>query len=147
MRNSTFGRILPAHLSDTHGVFNIFILTTLLCAISVLAIWLPAHSNAPLIAFAAVYGFASGCTFSIVPAMVANITTDMSKLGTRVGALYAVSAVGALIGSPVAGQIIRGMDGGYGGLIGFSGASLLVGVGLAMGARTAIVGARVWVKV
>jgi hypothetical protein len=79
--------------------------------------------------------------------MVANITTDMSKLGTRVGALYAVSAVGALIGSPVAGQIIRGMDGGYGGLIGFSGASLLVGVGLAMGARTAIVGSKVWVKV
>jgi MFS family permease len=123
------------------------ILATLLCAISVLCIWLPAHSNAPLVAFAIVYGFASGCTFSIIPAMVASITKDMSKLGTRIGALYAVSAVGALIGSPIAGEIIKAMGGGYAGLIGFSGASLMVGIGFAVCARGAIVGAKVWVKV
>jgi hypothetical protein len=79
--------------------------------------------------------------------MVASITKDMSKLGTRIGALYAVSAVGALIGSPVAGEIVKTMDGGYSGLIGFSGASLMVGVGLAVCARAAIVGKKVWVKV
>jgi MFS family permease len=145
--NSTFGRIIPAHIGDTHGVFNTMTLTTLLCAISVFAIWLPSHTNAPLITFSAIYGFASGCTFSIVPAMVASITSDMSKLGTQVGALYAVSAVGALIGSPVAGRIIGGMGGRYEGLIAFSGASLMVGVGLAVAARGSIVGGKVWVKV
>lgn len=132
---STFGRIIPARFADLYGPFNVMLLHTLLCAIFTLAIWLPSRSNAVLIVYAALYGFASGCTFSIIPAMVAKISPDMSKIGARVGSLYAFSAVGALIGSPIAGAIVNAQGGGYDGLIAFSGASLMVGVGFAAVAR------------
>ncbi|KAL7940871.1 monocarboxylate permease-like protein [Trichoderma barbatum] len=103
---STFGRILPAHLGDRYGVFNVMILLTVLCGIVTLAIWLPAASNAPLIVYGALYGFASGCFLSIIPAMMASIS-DARKLGTRNGSLYAVASVGVLIGSPIGGAIVN----------------------------------------
>jgi MFS family permease len=143
----TFGRIIPAHVGDKFGVFNVMIVHTFLGAVVVLAIWLPAHSNAPLIVFSALYGFTSGCVFSIIPAMVASISTDMSKLGTRLGSIYAVSAVGALIGSPVAGAIVNRQHGKYEGLIVFSGVALVVGTVLAVGARQVLVGRKLRVKV
>jgi MFS family permease len=123
------------------------IVHTLLGALVVLAVWLPAHSNAPLIVFSALYGFTSGCVFSIIPAMVASITSDLSKMGTRVGSLYAVSAVGALIGSPVAGAIVNRQGGKYEGLIVFSGVGLVVGTVLAIAARQVLVGGKIKAKV
>ncbi|KAH8598926.1 monocarboxylate permease-like protein [Bisporella sp. PMI_857] len=124
---STFGRIIPAHFGDMYGVFNIFIITTALCGILNLAVWLPVHSNAGIIVFAVLYGFTSGCTFSIIPAMVARMTTDIRTLGVRTGSLYVVSACGALVGSPIAGAISNSQDGGFSGLIVFCGVTLLAG--------------------
>lgn len=129
-----------------YGVFNMMILHTLLGGIFVLAVWLPAQSNAPLIVFGVLYGYVSGCTFSIIPAMVASIS-DVRKLGARSGSLYAVSAVGALIGSPIAGAIVNSQNGGYSGLIIFSGVILLVGTTAAILSRYSIVGLRLIVKV
>ncbi|KAH5760898.1 hypothetical protein HBI16_185250 [Parastagonospora nodorum] len=143
---STFGRIIPAYFGDRYGVFNVMILNTFFCGVFVLAVWLPSHSNAPVIMFSILYGFVSGCTFSIIPAMVASIS-DVRKLGARVGCLYAVSAVGALIGSPTAGVIINRQNGGYQGLIIFSGIGLLVGTGLAVASRQALVGRKLVAKV
>jgi MFS family permease len=73
-------------------------------AIVTLALWLPAAANAPLIVFAILYGFASGCTLSIIPAMVAKLG-KINQLGARSGALYAFSSVGVLVGSPIGGAI------------------------------------------
>jgi MFS family permease len=122
------------------------IINTFFCGIFVLAVWLPSHSNAPIILFSILYGFASGCTFSIIPAMVASIS-DIRKLGTRVGSLYAVSAVGALIGSPIAGAIVIKQGSGFEGLIIFSGVGLLIGTGLAVASRQALVGGKLITKV
>ena len=129
-----------------YGVFNVFIIHTLLGGIFNLAIWLPARSNAPLIVFAALYGFTSGCTFSIVPAMVATLG-DVRKLGTRNGSLYAVSAVGVLIGSPIAGSISNSQHGGFSGLIIFAGVTILAGVGFALLSRQSQVGLKIFKKI
>ncbi|OAK93457.1 monocarboxylate permease-like protein [Phaeosphaeriaceae sp. SRC1lsM3a] len=145
--SSTFGRIIPAYLGDKYGVFNVMIITTLFGSIFTFAVWLPAHTNAPLIAYAALYGFTSGCTFSIIPAMVASITSDMRKIGARIGTLYALSAVGALVGSPIAGAIVKRQGGDFEGLIVFSGTSIMVGVVLAIVSRWMIVGAKLKAKV
>jgi MFS family permease len=76
------------------------IVLTVLGGIITLVLWLPTSSNAAVIVYAVIYGFASGCTFSIIPAMIASLSRlDVSKLGTRTGALYAFSSVGVLIGS------------------------------------------------
>ncbi|UKZ53021.1 hypothetical protein TrVGV298_006808 [Trichoderma virens] len=136
---STFGRILPAHLGDRYGVFNVMILLTVFGGIVTLAIWLPAGSNAPLIVYGALYGFASGCFLSIVPAMVASIS-DIRKLGTRTGSLYAVASIGVLIGSPIGGAIVNDQAGHFSGTIVFCGVSLLLGSALAIMSRHALVG-------
>lgn len=94
---SIFGRIFPAHLGDVYGVFNVCIIFTLFSGVISLALWLPAASSAPIIVFAVLYGFASGLTLAIIPALVASIS-DIQKLGHRVGTLYAFSAFGTLFG-------------------------------------------------
>ncbi|KAL7623746.1 hypothetical protein AAE478_005299 [Parahypoxylon ruwenzoriense] len=119
-----FGRILPAHLGDVYGVFNVCIVFTLFSGFISLALWLPAASTAPIIVFAVLYGFASGLTLAIIPALVASIS-DVHKLGLRVGTLYAFSSFGALFGSPIAGAIVTAQNGGYSGLKIFCGVALI----------------------
>ncbi|KAK0112806.1 hypothetical protein ONS95_014536 [Cadophora gregata] len=121
---SVFGRIFPAHLGDVYGVFNVCIIFTLFSGVISLALWLPAASNAPIIVFAVLYGFVSGLTLAIIPALVASIS-DIQKLGFRVGALYAFSSFGALFGSPIAGAIVTSQNGGYSGLKIFCGVMLI----------------------
>ena len=145
-KRSTFGRIIPAHFGDRYGVFNVMIILTLLSGIFTLAVWLPAHSNAPLIVFASLYGFTSGCTLSIIPAMIASIS-DVRKLGTRNGSLYACAAIGVLIGNPVAGAIVNRENGQFSGLIIFCGVSLLLGTVITVFARHALVGFKLREKV
>lgn len=122
---SIFGRIFPAHLGDVYGVFNVCIIFTLFSGIITLALWLPAAAVAPIIVYAVLYGFASGLTLAIIPALVASIS-DIQKLGFRVGTLYAFSSFGALFGSPIAGAIVTAQGGSYSGLKIFCGISLLV---------------------
>ncbi|KAI0469621.1 major facilitator superfamily domain-containing protein [Xylaria cf. heliscus] len=123
---SIFGRIFPAHLGDVYGVFNVCIIFTLFSGIISLALWLPAAGTAPIVVFAILYGFASGLTLAIIPALVASIS-DIQKLGFRVGTLYAFSSFGTLFGSPIAGAIVSAQHGGYSGLKIFCGLSLLTG--------------------
>jgi MFS family permease len=122
------------------------IVHTLLCAIFTLGLWLPATSNAPLIAYAILFGFTSGCIYSIIPAMVASFS-DPRKIGVRSGSMYVLSALGALVGSPIGGAIVSTQDGAYSGLIVFAGVGLLVGAGFAVAARQALVGGKLYAKV
>ena len=141
----TFGRIVPAHFGDVYGVFNVMISLTMFSGIISLALWLPAHSNASIIVYAALYGFASGCTLSIIPAMVATLS-DVRKLGVRNGALYSFSAIGVLTGSPIAGSIVNRQHGGYSGLIIFTGVNLLIGTVFAILSRATQVGFKIMAK-
>jgi MFS family permease len=129
-----------------YGVYNVMIVHTLLGAIFNLAVWLPARSNALIIVFASLYGFTSGCFLSIIPAMVAKMS-NANNLGFRSGALYSVSSIGVLIGSPIAGSIVGSQNGGFSGLIIFSGVTLLVGTFFAILSRQSLVGWKLNTKV
>ncbi|KAI0126709.1 major facilitator superfamily domain-containing protein [Xylariales sp. AK1849] len=142
---SIFGRIFPAHLGDVYGVFNVCIIFTLFSAIISLAIWLPAASVAPIVVYAVLFGFASGVTLSILPALVASIS-DIQELGFRVGAMYAFSAFGVLIGSPIAGAIVASQNGGYSGLEIFCGVTLATGGLFIIFSRIKLVGPGLLVK-
>ncbi|KAM0347549.1 hypothetical protein ACHAP4_011312 [Fusarium culmorum] len=143
---STFGRLLPAYLGDRIGVFNVMIPLTLLGGIFTLTVWLTAHSTALVIAYAALYGFTSGCTLSIVPAMVASFS-DVRSIGTRNGSLYGVAAFGVLVGSPIAGAVVGDQGGDFSGLIIFCGVSILLGGAFAIVSRQFLVGFKWRVKV
>jgi MFS family permease len=58
------------------------------------------HKNASVIIFLILYGFTSGFTFSIVPALIADILPDIRKLSLRISTLYAVSATRVLREAP-----------------------------------------------
>ena len=115
-------------------------------AIMTLALWLPAAANAPIIIYAIMYGFASGCTLSIIPAMVAKLG-KINQLGARSGALYAFSSIGVLVGSPIGGAIQNSQHGRYSGLIIFAGVTSLIGTLFAVLSRTAQVGFKIKAKV
>lgn len=138
----TFGRILPAYLADRIGAFNVMIMFALLSGVVSLALWLPATGNSAIIVFASLYGFASGCILSIIPAMVAQIS-DIRQFGVRSGALYILSSVGVLIGSPIAGAIVNSQNGQFSGLKIFCGVMLLVGTLFAIISRYSIVGTKI----
>ena len=122
----------------------------IMCTMSVVfifAIWIPASSNALVIIFAALYGFSSGAYVSIMPTLVAEITSDMSKLGVRNGTSFAIISVAALIGSPIAGALMKACNGKFWGLEVFAGLTLALGTLLILATRIALVGAKLKAKV
>jgi MFS family permease len=85
---SIFGRIIPGILADKWGRYNLTICTSTLSGIFTLALWLPSSGNAPLIVFAALYGFTSGAFVSLAPGQVAQIS-KVEQIGVRSGLLFA----------------------------------------------------------
>ncbi len=144
---SLFGRVLPGYAADKVGRYNIIIVMCAFTGILDLALWIPAKSNAPIIVFAALYGFGSGAFVSMSPALIAQITPDVSKIGVRTGSLLAIISVAALIGNPIGGALITRWNGEFTGLQIFCGC-LQVGGALALtAARTSLVGLKLKAKV
>ena len=102
---SVFGRILPGAAGDRYGRFNVMIVMSYMGGILALALWIPAKSNAPIIVFASLYGFASGAFVSMAPALVAQIS-DIREIGTRNGSLFAAISIASLIGAPIGGALV-----------------------------------------
>lgn len=94
--------------------------------IVVLALGIPASSNAAFIIFAALYGFASGAFVSLLPAQVAQIS-KMEQIGIRIGVVFACTSIAGLVGSPIAGALVDANDGAYWGLNVFSGVMIMSG--------------------
>jgi len=132
-----FGRIVPNILADKLGRFNVMIVMTATTTILILALWLPATGNVPLIIFAALFGISSGAGVSLSPALVAQIS-PIRDIGIRIGIVFATTSFAALTGAPIGGRIIA--DGGGGGdglryMKVFGGLSCAVGVVLFVAAR------------
>ncbi|KAH8648227.1 putative MFS transporter [Ilyonectria robusta] len=136
---SLFGRIIPGILSDKLGRFNIFIVVSFLTAILILALWIPASSNAAIITFAALFGFSSGAFISLGPVLIAQIS-PIHKIGMRQGLLFGMMSVGALTTSPIGGAIVSSDNGSYWGVKVFAGVMCAVGSVLALLARFSAAG-------
>ena len=136
---SIFGRILPGFAADRLGRFNAMIVTTYSSAILVLALWLPARANAPVIVFAALYGFTSGAFVSLAPALVAQIS-DIRKIGVRTGSLFAIISFAALVGNPIGGSLVTRDHGKFTQLQIFGGVMMMGGATIFVFARTVQVG-------
>ena len=103
---SIFGRIIPNYVADAIGPINVLIPCTFACGVLALA-WLGIHNIPGLIVFSILYGFVSGTYVSLPPAAVASLTKDLHHLGSRMGTCFLFAAFGILIGSPVAGQLVK----------------------------------------
>jgi MFS family permease len=143
---SIFGRIIPGVLADKVGKFNMQSLWCLVAAILVLALGLPASGNAAYIAFAALYGFASGAFVSLLPAQIAHIS-KVEQIGIRVGVVFACISFAGLVGNPIAGAIVAKNHGQYWGLNVFAGVMLLAGASIYVVMRMYIAEWKLFAKV
>ncbi|KAL4876837.1 major facilitator superfamily domain-containing protein [Aspergillus karnatakaensis] len=129
------GRFLPGLIADKLGRFNVMIVTSLICSILTLALWIPIGNNiAGVICYAVLFGFASGAAISLTPVCISQVCT-VEEYGQRNGTTFTVSSVGTLVGIPIAGAILQASGGEYAGLVGFGG-------GLYLAATVAFVIAR-----
>ncbi|KAI0506270.1 MFS monocarboxylate transporter [Xylaria bambusicola] len=108
------GRILPGFIATYYlGPINTAIPTATVVAI-VLFLWpVVAHEKIPLYVFAAAYGFVASAIQSLFAVGLAALTTDLSRLGTRMGMVFSVVAFASLTGVPIAGAIIEASGGRY----------------------------------
>ncbi|KKA28868.1 hypothetical protein TD95_000256 [Thielaviopsis punctulata] len=143
---SIFGRILPGLLADRIGRFNVMFMVMVLSAVLSLALWIPGKTNGAIIAFMALYGFASGGYISLAPALIAQIA-DIRQIGIYTGTAFAVQAFAALTGSPIAGAIVAKQHGDYLGLQLFCGITMSIAAVIVFIARSMQVGSKVFVKV
>lgn len=143
---SLFGRLGAGFVSDKFGRYNIFIAMCLVAGVLVLALWIPAASNAPTIVFATIFGFASGAYVSLSPALVAQIS-PLSEIGYRTGLLFLFASVGGLTTSPIAGAILSNAGGkDFTNVKVFSGVMLLAGTVFVTGARIMRTGPKLTAK-
>lgn len=116
-----------------------------LSAVVILALWLPGTllspgSAAVYIVFSMLYGFASGAFVGMVPALLGQISPDVTKIGVRQGVLFFCISIASLTGSPIAGAILNRQNGTYWGLQVFAGAMMATSVFFFIAARVILAG-------
>lgn len=129
---SCFGRTVPNAISDKTGPFNLIAPGTVLAGVFTLCI-IAVKREGSLIVLTVLSGFVSGVVIGLPPLCFVAVTSDKSKLGTRMGMGYAMVGLGVLAGGPGAGNILgSGQDLDWQGVWTFSGVSCIVaGLGYA----------------
>jgi len=113
------------------------IVATFISSALVLALWIPANSNAPNIVFAALFGAFSGTFVAMVPALMAQVCPDVKKLGIYTGMSYLLIAPAVLVSQPIAGALITANDGDFTYLQVFCGLCMFLGGVMFIVARAA----------
>jgi MFS family permease len=136
---SIVGRIVPGIIADRVGRYNVMIVICFISALFCLAVWIPVKNTAGIVVFAVIFGFSSGGFISISPTLIAQIS-DITQIGTRVGATFAIMSFGALTGSPIGGAIVNAQGGKYIGLQLFCGIAMMAGTCMFVITRWSLVG-------
>ncbi|KAK1833855.1 major facilitator superfamily domain-containing protein [Podospora conica] len=104
---SFFGRIIPNALADRYGALNVMCV----CMIASSAIgyaWFAVSNLGGAVVFALLYGAFSGGVVSLTPTVLVGLSPEPSRVGARMGMGFLVTGVSLLIGTPIAGAIVRG---------------------------------------
>ena len=121
------------------GPLNTLLFLTISCSI-VLFAWTAITSYAGLLAFVIIYGMINAGVQGLFLTALSGLTTDLSKMGTRIGMILAILAFSTLTGAPIAGALIDAEQGGFLGVQLFGGTCMLVGSAILIAARTAKTG-------
>lgn len=133
------GRIAPSFIAQRIGPIQTLTLSFILTGVTTLA-WINTWTAWGNVSFAACFGFFSGSIVALLAVVLASFT-DIRYLGTRLGMSSVMNAIGALIGAPIAGAILRSGSG-YVGMQLFSGI-IMAGTALFLiGLRFSITGGR-----
>ncbi|KAJ5703033.1 hypothetical protein N7488_010581 [Penicillium malachiteum] len=110
---NALGKIVIGYAADRFGRLNTLFLTTLVSAISVLALWLPSSMSPSqstgstlFILFAIFYGTFASAYVSLFPTSLVELFGVQNFVSVN-GALYMVRGLATLLGTPIAGVLIR----------------------------------------
>ncbi|KAJ7499971.1 major facilitator superfamily domain-containing protein [Mycena latifolia] len=142
---SLFGRIVPNLIGQHLGPLNILIAACGLAGVLDF-VWVAARSTGGILAFNAVFGFASGGYVSVLPAGIASLSADSQNIGLRLGMAFFCASFFWLASAPIQGALIK-LHGTYWPAAVFSGSAVLAGVALMVVARGLVVRrtGRMWV--
>ena len=121
----SFGRIIPNYVADRVGAVNMFIP---ICGVTSVLVfcWMAVDSAAGVYVWTVIYGFFAAGVQSLFPAALSFLTSDLRKLGVRMGMVFTIVSFAVLTGPPIAGSIMDSM-GNYKGAQAFSGTALAFG--------------------
>lgn len=129
------GRILPALLADAYlGPLNTLI-PSALCSSILLYSWAAVTSLQGLLVFAIIFGLVNSAVQGIQMSAMTSLTTDLSKVGTRLGMVLGIASIAAVVGPPIAGQLIVAARGSFLYTQIFGGSATLLGVAFICAAR------------
>ncbi|CAG8417197.1 unnamed protein product [Penicillium salamii] len=121
------GRTVPGFLADAYfGAFNT-LLPFVLGASVMLFGWIGTSSSSSFYCFVVIYGICSNAVQTLFPSTLSKLTTDMSKMASRVGMVFTVGSVACLTGPPIAGALIGVANGSYLYAQLFGGTSVMLG--------------------
>ena len=126
---SIFGRVIPGLISDIAGPLNVIIPFGTVTAVLTFA-WLDITDALGLWIFCGLYGFFSGAFTCLPPTIIATLTPDMTRVGTRLGMCFTFAGLGLLIGNPIAGTTVNIPNREFHGAQIFSAATLTTGVAM-----------------
>ncbi len=89
------GRIIPGHIADKLGYFNVMATVSGLTGISIACLWIPFdyhRSHAGIIVFSLAYGLFSGAYISLLMPCAAK-SGSLDTLGQRFGTFQSVIAI------------------------------------------------------
>lgn len=123
---STVGRILPSVLADKIGAVHVLIITS--CISGVLAFSSYAlHHSVGLIIWSVTFGTISGAFMALPAAGIVSVSRSRSNIGTKLGMTLGTVGCGVLVAEPVAGAILGSQNGGWLGLVSWSGSLMMAG--------------------
>lgn len=104
------GRFIAGPLCDKIGSVNVLLITMLLNAVSMLAIWSVSDTLGPLVVFAIINGVANGSFFTTIPTVVASMFGP-GRAAIAMGMTITGLTPGYLMGAPIAGYLLQAAGG------------------------------------
>lgn len=107
---NAIGRFAAGPLCDKIGPLNMFVITMVLNAASMLAIWPVSNTFGPLLVFAMLNGIANGSYFTTQPTVVAGIFGP-GRAAVAMSMSVTGWTAGYLMGTPIAGYLLQAASG------------------------------------
>ncbi|KAI9713279.1 MAG: hypothetical protein M1828_001452 [Chrysothrix sp. TS-e1954] len=102
---SVFGRIVPNFVAGKLGPFNMLVPCAAMSGILPLVL-IGVNNVGGVVVVTLLFGFFSGTFVSLPATCFVHLTKNRAMIGTRMGMGFTCVAVGALIGTPIAGAIL-----------------------------------------
>lgn len=112
--SSAAGKVIIGYIADRYGRLNLLLVCTLISSAATLGLWLPStiaggdrSGKAMFAAFAILYGIFAGAYVALFPTALVELF-GVQHFASVNGFLYMLRGIASLVGTPVAGALIRG---------------------------------------